>query len=98
MHLSNAPLDTLIDTLGCHCAAQSAYLPLRLEEIEGELESWYIDTDANFEVVSGGEDGLLADGDYEFEYTTDGRLTCKNTRTSKLHSLQRCRDGMKTRF
>jgi hypothetical protein len=46
------------------------------EEVEGELEPWYIETDAerkfvqdkchNFKVVSGGEEGLLADGDYKY--------------------------------
>jgi len=78
------------------------------EEVEGELEPWYIETDAerkfvqdkchNFEVVSGGEEGLLADGDYKFEYTADGRLTCRNTRQNKLYPLQRCKDALKSKF
>jgi hypothetical protein len=78
------------------------------QTIEGVVEEWVIDTDAerkfvqekchNFEVATGGEDGLLADGDYKFEYTADGRLTCRNTRQNKLHPLQRCKDALKSRF
>jgi hypothetical protein len=75
--------------------------------VEGEIDGWHIDTEAerrfvqekchNFEVASGGEDGLLADADYRFQYTADGRLTCKNTRQNRIHPLQRCKDALKTR-
>jgi hypothetical protein len=74
---------------------------------EQSFEEWTIDTEAerkfvsekcrNFEVVSGGEDGLLADRYYKFEYTPDGRLTCKDTRNNRLRPLERCREAMKTR-
>lgn len=52
----------------------------------------------SFEATTGGEDGLLADDDYQFEYTPDGRLTCRNTQTNKLRPLTRCQDAMYRRL
>lgn len=75
--------------------------------LDGLIHDWYAkpgtelnfvnSTCRNFEVGSGGEDGLFADRYYQLEYTADGRLTCKDTRNNKLRPLQRCRDALKTR-
>lgn len=77
------------------------------QKLEGSLNHWYArdgieqqfvsNTCHNFVVISGGEDGILADRYYEFKYTADGRLACKNARDNKLYPLSRCRDAIKTR-